>query len=155
MINEQQTGIILAALRHLQYSMENGDDVSSYEDMTDLSVVSGHDIDSLCERINGVDTETKYHLCLSTAHMTHEDMQYLLSMRDCSSVWKRNYGVMLMLPECTEPDEILSIELFDDHAPNLSLLLLNALQWAYDQGYRIVEFDQDGHELDQLPRCEW
>ena len=50
--NDEQSAIIIAALRHLQRAIENGDDLTALSDICDFGRVEATAIDEICEGIN-------------------------------------------------------------------------------------------------------
>lgn len=51
-LNDRNTNIVLAALRHFQNAIAAGEDLSYLGDIVDLDVLDHHEIDPLCEAIN-------------------------------------------------------------------------------------------------------
>lgn len=51
-LNDRNTNIVLAALRHFQNAVAAGEDLSYLGDIVDLDALDHHEIDPLCEAIN-------------------------------------------------------------------------------------------------------
>lgn len=51
-LNDRNTNIVLAALRHFQNAVAAGEDLSYLGDIVDLDTLDHHEIDPLCEAIN-------------------------------------------------------------------------------------------------------
>lgn len=51
-LNSVQCAIVIAALRHLQKAIENGDDLSCLSDICEMTSIQSETIDELCEKIN-------------------------------------------------------------------------------------------------------
>lgn len=59
MNTENEQSIILAALRHLEKSVQTGDNLSYLQDIATLDLLQNFDISALCEKINCADSSNK------------------------------------------------------------------------------------------------
>lgn len=55
-MNTNPSSILLVALRHLQNSIERGQDLSEYQDIADTASMTPEHIDTLCETLNTATT---------------------------------------------------------------------------------------------------
>lgn len=141
----QNMGVIIAALRHLQRSIEAGENLTAIGDIVELDSLDPKSIDLICEEINlGREEEHYQVVAMSTSHLTEADRDSLLG-----AVGQRDQMVL-------QRDTGFFVKLFVDETESNfrhgdSETIKNIIRWAHRSGYQMIEFDCDAAVLPRFP----